>query len=155
MVGTQYSAQRPGDRVAPHLSCVVEGGGVLWVDGQSADDWSFGTFDCRGRAVLVLQKITPNANGGKTKQIVDSLLMPRFERRPESQRPSSLQFLVMGECALDGSRDNFFVALGRYGKRNRIDGRTGVQHAWGFDVKQGRIVPLPTERIACDRPDPA
>jgi hypothetical protein len=157
MIGMEYTASMPGERIAPdRFSCINEGGAILLINGISQNDWSTSTTTCQGRPVITLERFVKRLGPRETTwRIVDTLVLPRYERDPDPRRPNALRLFQTGDCELDGKTDTYFIALVRWGKREKIDWRTGVERAWTFDIERERIVPLSTKRIVCYRPEPA
>ncbi|MCM5677925.1 hypothetical protein M8A51_00070 [Schlegelella sp. S2-27] len=158
LVGLEYRlgpGAAAGQIIAQRPSCSNVGGSVVWNDGRPMDEWSFGEFICNGRSIALLKRQVGEASNGPTWRIVDALPLPSYEQHGEPKRPNALRLYFNGECELDGKTDTLFFALVRFGKRDRIDWRTGVERAWGFNLTAERIVPLSTKRIVCYRPEPA
>jgi hypothetical protein len=157
LIGTEYASRALGEGISPgKLSCINEGGGRLHLDGVSYDDWSDGQAKCQGRAVVILKRAIGEANGRTTWRIVDTLLLPPTRLYRSSKRPNALMMVSSFEGICEASKrpDTSFVALVRWGKRDRIDWRTGVERAWTFDVERGRIVPMSTRSIECEWVEP-
>jgi len=89
-------------------------------------------------------------------RIVDAFLLPEVvgvEFEPEHPVGPYLYSSDDG-CSLDGRWDSTFYAVVRLSERKRMDWRTGVVGAWGYDLKQQRIVPLSTKRVVCPKAEP-
>ncbi|GAB3552557.1 hypothetical protein GCM10027343_38230 [Noviherbaspirillum agri] len=129
----------------------------MLVNGVDHHDWSINKGQCQGQPVIMLERfISRSAPDVSTWRIVDTLVLPRYMRDPDpGRRPNALRLFETGDCELDGKTDTSFIALVRWGNREQINWRTGVERAWTFDVERGRIVPLSTKRIICYRPEPA
>jgi hypothetical protein len=155
LIGIEYTSRLHGERITSRLSCTDQGGGLLHGDDISHDEWSHGLATCQGRTVVILRRAIGEVNGRTTWRIADTLLLPPVQLDPAPERPNALRLFGTGDCELDGRTDTFFITLVRWGKHDRIDWRSGVERAWTFDIKRGRIVPLSTRRIACYRPEPA
>lgn len=148
LIGIKYDPRVLGEKLAPgKLSCTDEGGGRLHLDGVSYDDWTEGLAKCQGRMIILLE------HAGR---IVDTLLLPPLQLYRSPKRPNALMTISSGEgiCGASARPDTSFVALVRWGRRDRIDWRTGVERAWTFDVERGRIVPMPTRSIECEWVEP-
>ncbi|MCM5681748.1 hypothetical protein M8A51_19650 [Schlegelella sp. S2-27] len=155
LIGVEFTARVMGAAIAPHLTCTNEGGGGIEIKGVSPEGWSYGRAVCQGRSVAVLKRAVGQEGQHIKWRIVDAVLLPRFELDPDPKRPNAPRLLSAGECELDGRTDTSFIALVRWGKHERVDWRTGVEQAWGYDPQQERIVSLSTKRIVCWRPEPA
>jgi hypothetical protein len=157
LIGMEYVIPMAGERIAPdRFSCISEGGGMLLSNGMPRNDWATSTVTCQERPVILLERFVNRLSPSETTwHIVDTLVLPRYERDPDPSRPNALRLFQTGDCELDGKIDTSFIALVRWGKREKIDWRTGVERAWTFDIERGRIVPLSTKRIVCYRPEPA
>ncbi|MCW7537252.1 hypothetical protein OOT46_05225 [Aquabacterium sp. A7-Y] len=154
LVGVEYTSRFPGDRIAPPLSCTTDGGGSIEIRGRRREPWWYTQARCQGRAVVMLERQVGRVDRHATMQIADTLLLPRFEVEWDPTNPDALYLYANGSCELNGRTDTSFFALIRWGQRERIDARTGVERAWTFDLKRGRIVPLSTQHIVCYRQDP-
>lgn len=157
LIGLEYqlsTGTTNGQTIAEHPSCSNVGGTLMWVRGKSFDDWSAGEFECKGQRILLLKRQV-NASGAAVRwRIVDTQLLPPYAPGFDDKRPFAPRLHSTGECALDGRTDTLFFVLLRWGKRERVDWRTGVERAWGFNLDAERIVPLSTRRIVCEKPDP-
>jgi hypothetical protein len=122
--------------------------------GEVTHEWAFGEAWCGDRVALLLKHVIGREGRRPIWRIVDTVLLPPFEREWTPRNQNELTRFFAGDCQLDGRIDEFFVALARLGKRNRVDWRTGVKHAWTFDIEKGRIVPVSTRRVVCHRPTP-
>lgn len=151
LVGIEYLEDAPSVRIAPHLSCTTQGGGMLTIDGVTHDDWWQGFVDCQGRSVLTLERRLRSQEKSTTWRIVDAVLLPPNGMDPGPKRKNALSMVGMESCDLEGRPNTVFHVAARFGKRKRIDWRTGVKQAWTFDLEAGRIVPLPTRGIVCER----
>ena len=129
--------------------CIFDGDGMVDVRGVTARDWKFGQAVCNGRTVLFLERKIGGGEGAAGWRIVDVVLLPPASHEPVPGRPNALRFAGQGTCEWRGRTDTSFVATVRWAKRERIDWRTGVEKAWTFDIKRGRIVPLSTRHIVC------
>jgi len=152
LIGVEYAPLLLDERIADHLSCTNEGGGSL-----DDENWSDGIANCQGRKVIVLKRFVKKDQHA-TWRIVDILLLPPVEDewRPNLGNELHLIEAWAGHCDVNGrSKIPPYVALVRWGKRNKrdeINWRTGVEKAWTFDTKRGRIVPLSTKGFICEWP---
>jgi hypothetical protein len=156
LIGLQYRLAPGilnGQVIAERPSCSHVGGATMYVDGHAVDGWAYSEFSCSGRPIALLERRTDETDGRPTWKIVDTLLLPNYSL-DDPNRPKALKLYFNGECELDGKTDTLFFALVRFGKRERIDWRTGVEKAWGFDLNAQRIVPLSTKRIVCHQMEP-
>lgn len=155
LVGLEFTARAVGGTIASGVDCTDEGGGGVETDGIRAEGWSYGRVVCQGRSIAILKRAIGQEGQRIRWHIVDAVLLPHFELNPDPKRPNAPRLLSAGECELDGRTDTSFIALARWGKHDRIDWRTGVEKAWGYDPQKQRIVLLSPERIVCWRPEPA
>lgn len=86
-----------------------------------------------------------------TWRIVDALLLPEHLQEFDPDRLNELMAFDNNQCEQVRRPVSSFVVLARFGNRQDINWRTGVDKAWTFDIKAGRIVPLSTRRIVCWR----
>lgn len=155
LIGIEFTAKAMGSPIDPGLSCTNEGGSTIEVNGVTVEGWGYGRAVCKGRSVAMLKRIVGREGADIRWRIVDAVLLPRFEWNVDPKRPHAPRLFKVGDCELDGRTDTFFIALVRWGKHDRIDWRTGVEKAWGFDSQKERIVPLSPKRIVCHLPEPA
>ena len=104
--------------------------------------------------MVLLERLVNGKNGLFIWKIVDAQVLPHHALAGDPQRPDTLALYFNGECELDGGTDTLFLALVRFGQRKRVDGHTGVEQPWGFNLSARRIVPLPMQRIVCHRMPP-
>ncbi len=157
LIGIESTARLMGEKIAPDkLSCIDSGGGYLVIDDVPSDDWADGMAECQGRMVMTLARKVGVVDGREIWRIVDTLLLPPLEREWDPRRPNALMLVraVEGVCGQSGRPGTSFTALIRWGKRKRIDWRTGVERAWTSDIVHGRIVPMSTRHIFCEWVDP-
>jgi hypothetical protein len=109
---------------------------------------------CGDRIVLLLKRLIGREGRNPVWRIVDAVQLPPFKRDWTSRDQHQVGMFIDGECRLDGRIGTSLVALARLGNRDRVDWRTGVKHAWTFDVKRERIVPVSTKRVVCEQPTP-
>jgi hypothetical protein len=143
-----------GQVIAEHPTCTHLGGAVMWMNGRSVDDWGFSQLLCNGHPIIALEHKVHSVDPNPKWRVVDAQSLPPYERNADEGRPHALRLHFTGECALDGRTDTLFFVLLRWGKRERVDWRTGIERAWGFNLDAERIVPLSTRRIVCEKPDP-
>ena len=159
LVGVEYRLApgiAGGQSIADGVPCTYVGGGLVLVNGEMSDKWAYSQLTCHDRPVAILEKKVDRPDAPDAWRIVDAMALPPFERDLDPKRPNALRLFGTGDCELDGKTDTLFLALVRWGsKRDRIDWRTGVERAWGFNLTAERIVPLSTTRIVCYRPEPA
>lgn len=142
--------------IVDHLSCIDYGAGTLILRGREHVGWERSLAQCQGRFVMLLEQFL----GGKTTaerrwRIVDAYLLPEVVGiQFEPDKPEGPYLYTPDECSLDGRWDSKFHAVVRLGKRKRMNWRTGVLGAWGYDMKRQRIVPLDTKRVVCHKPEP-
>jgi len=154
LIGIVYTTRMPSGPIAARPFCTHEGGGMLVIDDAFSDEWAFASIDCRGRTIIALQRFVEAGDGHVTWHILDTLLLPPYQNDYVPDQPHALRLFDTENCELDGRQERYFIALVRWGERDRIDWRTGVEQAWDFDVARGRIVPLSPKRVVCYRPDP-
>jgi hypothetical protein len=152
--GLQYLLVMHGQKVASHLSCTDEGGGSLSTPGASDSGWSRGMVQCQGRWGVILKRRVGTVESRTKWKIVDSLVLPPLQWEPDPADTEALRFIGSDNCALKGRPNVHFFVLARFGKRDRIDWRTGVENAWRFDLKRGQIMPLPIKGIVCEAYEP-
>lgn len=97
---------------------------------------------CNGRNLILLTSLSD----GSSPQILDALTLPRLKPGERLMRP--------GDCELDGNSDTDFIAVVRFGRRERVNRNTGVRAAWVPDPETGKIQPLSTRHVVCWRPTP-
>lgn len=157
LIGVESTTRLMGEKVGPDtLSCVDRGGGYMALDNQMLNDWSDAVLVCQGRLIVTLERKVGEANGLEKWRIVDTLLLPPLQDEWNPRRPNALMYIHSSEgvCGLTSRPGTSYFTLVRWGKRKRIDWRTGVERAWTFDIAQGRIVPLSTRHIYCEWVDP-
>lgn len=157
LIGVEYQfSAESGLRqtIAGRPSCSNIGGTLVWIEGKPFDDWSAGELECKDRRILALKRQLDSPQGALKWKIVDTQLLPAYDSGSDDKRPAALRLHSTGECTLDGKTDTLFFVLLRWGKRERVDWRTGIERAWGLNLKAERIVPLSTRRIVCEKPDP-
>jgi hypothetical protein len=157
LIGVEYFLSSIGKPIAPgKISCTEVGWGSLSDSGAPEDEWSQGQVRCRGRTVITLLHKVGKKDSQDLWRIVDALLLPPIEAFWNPKRPNALSFsdAVEGVCELRGRPHIPFIVLIRWGKRKHIDWRTGVERAWTFDLKRGRIVPLSTKGFTCEWSEP-
>jgi len=152
LIGIEYTPRLTGDQITDRLTCTDEGGGLLDNDGM----WSHGLAKCQGRWIVILLHAVGKVDVHTTWHITDTLLLPPVEVLWSSERSNALYLSSAeeGACEVRGRPNTYFIALTRWGKRDRIDWRTGVERAWTFDIKHGHIVPLSTKGIVCESIEP-
>ena len=148
LIGIEYSVM-PGEPITPGSDCINEGGGFIQLANGEHGHWSEGIASCGGRVVLLLDKRVPGEGPHVRWKIVDALVLPPANLDVNPDEPNEARISGAGICELRGRTDTSFVTIVRWGKRERIDWRTGVEKAWTFDIKRGRIVPLSTRHIVC------
>ena len=154
LIGIEYPGAAFSRRIVPHLSC-TDGGGRLQIGGVDYKEWWYSRVECQGRQVLILERSLPRKEGKAKWYVVDTLLLPPVRLLTEPYAPHGVNDLWLfspEECALDGRYDTDFVALVRWTDREWFDWRSGVEHAWTYDLERERIVPVSTKRIACKQP---
>lgn len=109
---------------------------------RPSHDLSTHVFRCNGKHLIMLASLSA---GGES-QILDARTLPRLSRGE--------RLIYPGDCEVDGNSDTDFFAVVRFGRRERVDGKTGVRAAWVPDPETGKIQPLSTRRIVCWRPTP-
>ena len=154
LVGVKYVPGIQGEKFTSRLSCTSDGSARLSIAGVPYPEWSFGTALCQGRHVETLEQRVSEENGVTTWRIVDALLLPPVAADWDPHRQNKLQISLMGECTLDERTDTSFFALVRWRDRERVDWKTGVEHAWTYDIEKGRIVPVSTKRVVCEWLEP-
>lgn len=157
LVGLEYRlapGATNGQVIAEYPACTHRGGAVMWIDGRSVNDWGFSQLLCHGQPIIALERKVDPTDADPKWQVVDTQALPPYEENAGEERPRGLSLHFTGDCTLDGKTDTLFFVLLRRGKRERVDWRTGIERAWGFNLKAERIVPLSTRRIVCEKPDP-
>lgn len=157
LYGIEYSPRLMGELIAPNISsCTYEGGGILHLDGIDNHNWAKEHVYCHGHVVILLSKKIDNSHKYGIWRVVDLLPLPKLELHKNLRHPERpvLYSSLEGLCSVQGRYGMDFIALLSWGRRERIDWRTGVKQAWKFDVKQERIVPLPTRHIRCQWDEP-
>jgi hypothetical protein len=153
--GLEYvNAMPEQQRVASHLSCIDEGGALIFENGVLHRDWAKGVIQCQGQWVVALQRKVGMVGRHIKWRIVDTLVLPPISFDPDRSNAEALELVAEDHCEVKGLPNTTFIALVRFGKRQRIDWRTGVEKAWTFDIKRGRIVPLSTKRVVCEPYEP-
>ncbi|MCM5681747.1 hypothetical protein M8A51_19645 [Schlegelella sp. S2-27] len=155
LIGIEFTAKAMGNPIDPGLSCTSKGGSTIEINGVTVEGWGYGRAVCQGRTVAMLKRIVGQEGADIRWRVVDAVLLPRFAWGFDPKRPHAPRLFKVGDCELDGRTDIFFIALVRWDKRDRIDWRTGVEKAWGFDPQKERIISLSPKRIVCHRPEPA
>lgn len=156
MIGKESSARAFDERIVPNeLSCTHQGGGMLVVNNKFSDVWGSSVARCQNRLVLLLEQKVGRSERGLKWRIVDALLLPRDVTQTDPD-PNRLRLThgTVGDCEWEGHMDRSFYAALRYGDRTEVDWRSGVEHAWIFDLDRGRIVPVSPEGISCERIEP-
>jgi hypothetical protein len=148
--GLEYLHVMQGQDVASHLSCTDEGGGFIVQGNVMLDDWSKGLIRCQGRWALTLQRKVGKVESHLKWRIVDAVALPLISFDPQPADAEVLRLVGEEHCEAKRLPNTTFMAVVRFGKRQRIDWRTGVEKAWTFDVKRGRIVPLSIKQIICE-----
>jgi hypothetical protein len=100
------------------------------------------SFRCDGRALELITKM----DEGFRVTVLDALLLPKLQ--------AGERYMIAGDCEMDGRTDTDFVAIVRFGKRERVDWKTGVRAAWLPNVAKRRFEPLSTRNIVCWKPTP-
>ncbi len=156
LIGYEHIVVAPAQPFPGRPGCINQGGAVIYTKGVFSYDWGNGIVICDGRPILFLERYidTNPADRVYRARIVDAVVLPRYELDADPRRPNARRLFETGDCELNGRTDTSFMAIVRWGKRERIDHRTGVEAAWGFDTERGRIVRLDTKRIVCWRPEP-
>jgi hypothetical protein len=154
LIGLEYKGTFIGERFTDDSSCTDGGGGSPVSNGKVTHEWAFGEAWCQGRVVIFLQRRIGREEKQPIWRIVDAVLLPPFQRGSTQRIHDQVAMYLVGDCRLDGSIDDFFVALARFGDRKRVDWRTGVKHAWAFDLEHARIVSVSMKRVVCERPTP-
>ena len=126
--------------------CINLGGGLLLMDGNDLDEWSFGEASCKKRTVILLKHSFGSPGNGVGWRIVDAFLLPALRHGDE--------LFQQGDCEVDGKTNTSFVAIVHLGRRDRVDHRNGVLAAWTVDPQAGKIVALDTKRVVCYPPTP-
>jgi hypothetical protein len=152
--GLEYRFDLMGQKVTEHLSCTQEGNGSVTANGIDYDDWSDGLVKCQNLWVVTLSRSVGKPQPRGQWRIVDTLVLPPVQFDPDPDDPEALRFIGGDNCDIKGIRSGSVIILARFGNRQTIDWRTGVEKAWTFDPKRGRIVPLSTKRIVCDAYEP-
>jgi hypothetical protein len=152
--GLEYRPALMGQKLTEHLSCTDEGSGGLTVNDVDYEDWADGLIRCQDLWVVTLSRKVVKPNEHVRWRIVDTLVLPPVHFEPDPNDPEALRFIASSSCELKGYRSGSFIVLARFGNREKIDWRTGVEKAWTFDPKRGRIVPLSTKRIVCEAYEP-
>jgi hypothetical protein len=157
LIGKEAGARTFDDRVVPNeSSCTHQGGGFVVVNNESSPDWGSTVARCQDRLVLLLERKIAGAVGADGRArwlIVDTLLLPPDVSQTGSRR-LSLTSATVGECDWEGNVGRDYYAALHYGNRIEIDGHSGVEYAWSFDLERGRIVPVSTEGFICERIEP-
>lgn len=157
LIGLEHEALGDHQLLAEHLSCRYVGSGTITLNQHPQGEWSDSLADCQGRFVMTLDKLVQSGTGERRRwRIVDAVLLPPALISKDADRPEGpyLYNASFDDCTLDGRYGTSFYALVRHGKRDRMTWRSGVAGAWGFDLRQGRIVALSLRRVVCQRPDP-
>jgi hypothetical protein len=154
--GLEYVSIMPGQKVASHLSCTEEGGSLLVLRGVLNREWSKSLLQCQGHWVITLNReiAAVSAEGHVKSRIIDTLVLPPVQFDLDPDNLEALRYSGDSECEIKGLPNTTFIALVRFGNRKRVDWRNGVEKAWTFDIKQGRIVPVSTKRIVCEPYEP-
>lgn len=153
LIGMEYVPRQHGERVslAP-LSCTVGGGNLLSINGVFSNEWAEALATCQGRAVMILQRRKDVDSDQPTWRIVDTLLLPPIENAWDHEHPDALLLSSSAEglCKLRSLPNASFIALTRWGRKEKIGWRTGVEQAWTYDFAEGHIVPMSTQQIECE-----
>ncbi|WP_151636138.1 hypothetical protein [Noviherbaspirillum aerium] len=157
LYGIEYTPQLMGELIAPGISqCTYQGGGTLQLDGVDRSDWAKDYVHCNNHVVILLSKKVGESRGYDLWRTVDVLPLPKLDLQRNRRQPNKLVLYSSfeGLCSVQGRYGMDFIALLQWGKRDRIDWQTGVKQAWTFDIRQERIVPLPTRDIRCKWDEP-
>ncbi|WP_326504616.1 hypothetical protein [Noviherbaspirillum album] len=157
LYGIEYSPRLMGELIAPDISnCTYEGGGIIHLDGVDHYNWAKEYVYCSGHVVILLSKKIDDSHKYGIWRVVDLLPLPKLELLKNLRNPERpvLYSSFEGLCSVQGRYGMDFIALLSWGRRERIDWKTGVRRAWTFDITQERIVPLPTRHIQCQWEEP-
>jgi hypothetical protein len=156
LFGVEYIESARGQPLLPNQnSCIDEGGQALQLNGASQELWAAGIAFCQGRRVELLKRAVGSEDGRTRWRIEDVLLLPQLESAPDADHPTKLTVETAGICTLSGRADTSFLALVRWGARQRIDHRDGVLQVWGYDIRRGRIVQRRAKALVCERGEEA
>ena len=136
------------------LSCVAEGRVPVVVRDKASKELEGSLATCRGEHVLLLERFIGDWKKGDLRwRIVDAVVLPPVLVLFDASRPEGpYLYQPSGEaCTLDGRYGTSVLAAVREGKAERITWRNGIEHAWTFDLKRGRIVPISPKRVVCLR----
>jgi hypothetical protein len=151
MIGHVYPGVASDQPVPGLPDCVDEGGAALTANGTDLEGWWEGLFFCRGRRYLLLQRLTGYTEDGNPQwRIVDAKPLPRFVVNRADGKNSRTRYLHSnGDCTLDHQIGTSIKVVLRWGKRQHVTSRTGIEAAWGFDTELGRIIPIDVSRVEC------
>lgn len=156
LVGGEFGHDAMRGRMSDRLSCTYQGGGVLHVRGREHPGWSEGLALCQGRYVMLLMRFLRGKTNEENRwRVVDAAALPEvvgIEFDPE--RPEGPYLYTFVECRLNFGGGSEFYAVVRLSKRKRMDWRTGVLSAHGYDMSRQRIVQLSPKHVVCMKPDP-
>jgi hypothetical protein len=158
--GLEFAPMRMEARLFDHLSCTLQGSGSVVVRRRVHEEWGNDMALCQGRYVMLLTQLHKGATHKENRwRVVDAAVLPEVvvissDPREAARPPEGLYLYTPDECTLDGTWGTSFYAVVRLGKRKRMDWRTGVEGAWGYDLKRQRIVPISTKRVVCNKPEP-
>ena len=151
LIGHEYTGAPPGWPLPGRPGCTIEGGATIFVRHVEQDGWAEEKIRCGKRWVLALQRYSKAPLGEFPKEkIIDAVELP-FDLRSQYSEHSEWEVYPNGPCTFDGRRGTAMDVVLRWRGRKRVDHRTGIKQAWGFDLKQGKIVPLDISRIRCER----
>ena len=154
--GGEYGPTRQDERLFGHLSCVLVGSGPVGSRGFLHKGWGDTLVQCGDRYVMMLMRFHEGKTHAEDRwRVVDAVpLPPVVGILPDASRPDGPYLYTPDECMLDNRWGTSLYAIVQVGARKRMDWRTGVEGAWGYDLKRQRIVPLSTKRVVCTKPDP-
>jgi hypothetical protein len=154
--GSEFGPTLQGAPLVSPLSCTLWGSGQLVMRRRPQVGWDEGVAKCGDRFVLMLMRF----HEGKTHfenrwRIVDAVLLPEVDHsQPDNNRLGGRRLYTADECFLDRTWGTALYAVVNVSEHKRMDWRTGVIGAWGFDLKRERIVPISTKRVVCHKPEP-
>lgn len=155
LIGLEVGPYYEGVPFAENLSCTFQGGFPVILRQKEHEEWHDTLATCRGRFVVMLQKFVGNRKEGKLRwRTIDAVALPPvplyFEEHPDGRY---LYHSTTEVCKLDGRYGTSVYAIVREGKHEWITWRNGIEQAWAFDLKQGRIVSISPKRVVCQRAD--